>query len=241
MKTLISLLLFAQMISTGNHRKIFSSAPPSAPAWDTTVGHSCNPVFASPSSSYSCTITSTAGELALIGYAISGNNPLTSVTVDGVAATVAIDQLLAGSFGWQGSYYAANLTAGTHTVAVNYSAPVNVIALYVRQVTGASTTSPIDGTPTGAVFTVGSGANFACPSFTTTGSNDLIVAWGYTSSTGNVTAGSGYTLFPGAALVNGNSGGAWESQSGATAASYAPNFTNGNGGHQGCIGFGVKA
>lgn len=177
----------------------------------------------------------------LIGYSIASNNALSSVLVDGSPATVIIDQALAGGFGFQGVYYAANLTAGSHTIAINYASPVPTIAFYVRQVLGASTTAPLDGTPTGAVFTVASGASFACPAFTTTGSNDLVIAWGFTSSTTNVTAGSGYTLFPGVALTNGNSGGAWESQANAAAGSYAPSFTNGNGGHQGCIGFGVKA
>lgn len=240
--TLLSILMLLQMAISPGRGSGANAVPPAAtpPAWDTTAGHSCNPVFTTSTDHYTCTVTSNAGELILVGYSIASNQALVNVTVDGVVATTVIEQALAGSFGYQGAYYAKNMTAGSHTVSVNYTVPSGLIALYVRQVTGASITSPIDGTPTGAVFTVGSGANFACPSFTTSSANDLIVAWGMSSSTVNVTAGNGYTLFPGATLNNGNSGSAWESQANAAAGSYAPNFINGNGGHQGCIGFGVK-
>lgn len=237
---ILPLILILAQFMVPSHTGALANAPSiSAPSWDTTSGHSCNPVFTGSTTSYTCTLTASAGEPVFIGYFITANNALTSVTVDGSAASVAINQALAGSFGYQGLYYAANLTAGSHTIAINYSAPVTPIAMYARTVTGAAT-SPIDGTPTGAVFTVGTGANFACPSMTTTQSNDFIIAWGMSSSTTNISAGSGYTLDAGANLNNGNSGGAYESQTGVTAGSYAPNFTNANGGHQGCIALAVR-
>jgi len=214
-------------------------AAPSTPSWDATSGTSCNPVFTSNLSSYTCTLTNiTAGETILIGYFISANSALTSVTVDGVAATTLVNQALAGSFGYQGVFYVKNATAGSHTVAVNYSVPVAPIALFVRSVLGANATTPIDGT-SNAAFTVGSGVAFSCGNLTTT-ATDLVVAWGMTSGATNITAGSGYTLYAGSALNSGNSGGAWESQV-LSAGTYNPGFTNGAGGHQGCIGFGVKS
>lgn len=243
MTTLITLLLILQMAISPGRGTGALAIPPTVtpPSWDTTAGHSCNPVITTSTNPYTCTLTTSAGELMVISYFLSTNVPIFSVTVDGTPATVIVNQALAGSFGWQGTYYLANTTAGSHTVALTFSVMTSPPAFYVRTITGANTSSPIDGTPTGAVFTVGSGANFACPSFTTTSSNDLIVAWGMSSSTTNVSAGSGYTLFAGATLNSGNSGGAYESQSNAAAGNYAPNFANGNGMHQGCIGFGVKS
>lgn len=244
-KILMAMMLFAQvvsaqMISMGNHRKIFPASGGTAPTWDTTSGNSCNPVFTTTSTSYSCTLNASAGEMIVVSYFVYGAYTPSSVTVDGASTTGIRQQTLAGSFGTQGAYYLANATAGSHTATVNFASSTGSLpALYVATILGADTVSPIDGTPTGAVFTVASGANFACPSFTTTQTNDLIVAWGMNSGATNVTAGSGYTLHAGVA-ISGGSGGAYETQTGVTAGAYAPNFANGNGGHQGCIGFAVK-
>lgn len=236
MKTLIGLLLFAQMISTGNHRKIFTPSGGTAPVWDTTSGASCNPTTGS-SMTFTCTVTTSAG-LIVVGYAMTTNTAYTSVTVDGVAPTTIANQALTGSFGFQGLYY-TQVTAGSHVILFTFPAIINAVALYVRPILGANATSPLDGT-SNSVSVVGSGVSFSCGSFTTTSATDLVVAWGFSSSTVNVSAGSGYTLYAGATLSTGNSGGAYESLTSSSTGSFNPAFTNGNGGHQGCIAAAFK-
>lgn len=236
-KLLLSLFLFQFTIPFHTGAPV-SPPPVGAPAWDTNSASLCNPSFPNPSNTFSCTITTGASELVLFGYT-SGNVVYSSVTIDGVTPTTIVNQALAGSFGYQGLFY-QYVSSGSHTITLNYGTNVTPPSFYARSITGANASSPIDGVSS-AVFTVGTGVSFSCPAFTTTGANDLIVAFGSTSSTTNLTAGSGYTLYPGVTTASGNYGGSYESLSSTSAGSYSPSFINGNGGHQGCIGFGVKS
>lgn len=89
------------------------------------------------------------------------------------------------------AYYVKNATAGTHTMTVTLAAGSSFPSCIIAEYSGASTTSPIDGTPNG---TVGTGVTMDCSGYATAASNaGVITIFGAADNTAYGTGGNSFT------------------------------------------------
>jgi hypothetical protein len=190
----------------GPHRKIF----PSAPTGIAYTGiHADN--GGSGVSSIAATVTGVPAGATIL-FAVAGATAPTSTT-DSAGTTTQIGTNQTWNAGGEGAsiWYVPNASSGSHTITANWGGLTNFTRLQVLVFTGANAASPID---TNHAFAIGSGIALSSGSFTTTTSNEMLVAFINTSPSTTLTAGSppAFTIVQAAI-------------SGSTAAEYAPAST----------------
>jgi hypothetical protein len=149
-----------------------------------------------------CSITTYAGELLIIDPAWYSTAAITSVTDSGGAtASLVATQALTSGGGYISYYVMPNLSAGTHTISVTWTATPSYPGTVAMGYLGVNTTSPVDtyvsavGGPSTAVS---SGA------LTTTAANEGLYGGFLIDNAPNITQGTpafnfplGLTIYPG--------------------------------------------
>lgn len=140
------------------------------------VQHKTN--TATSGSTVAVTVTAlTGGNLVIVGIGGSLSESVSTVG-DGGNTYVQVTSAKATEAGgrWTDIYYAVNITGGSTTVTVTYSATSAARkAAEVWEVSGAATSNPLDGNGVGTTG-VGAGGIYTGPSITTTQANTFIAA-----------------------------------------------------------------
>jgi hypothetical protein len=153
-------------------QNVISNTGPTSPTYET----GCAVTVASGGTS-TCTFTLVGGEGVGIWQEWGGTS--TTTVVDSAVGNTVVGALSGGPIVFNTSVHAnllyiQNATAGAHTLSVNFT-PTNAAYQIAAVVySGASTTSLIDGTPTGMAFTNATNP-FTCPAITTTQTNGVII------------------------------------------------------------------
>lgn len=147
--------------------------------------------------STSSTLNIGTGQLIAVECYVYGN----SVPVTTISDTNSTNTFTISPEGWAAgfnanaiSFYAKNTVAkSSDTFTCNFATGQQFVGIMVNQITGASTSSPLD---THAIAT-GSGSPMTSGSFTTSSANELIIAAGCTDNNGS-------TFTPGANFILNN-------------------------------------
>jgi hypothetical protein len=190
----IASVLFLQGIGgishAGGKANIGGSAPLPPPLHVNTCANAVNTVF-----SLTCNMSGVAvGDfLAVFVMWYAADSPTGFTDTNGTL----IPALSSHPVVWDGGarsvdlYYEQNVNGGTHNFSIAFSTQ-RLIAIAIEEYSGASTSAPIDGTPTSIV--IASNTNpFSCNPVTTTHDNDTIFGAGGIT-VGTITAGAGYTM-----------------------------------------------
>lgn len=160
------------------------------------TGQTCDNASGS-GTTLTCTITVSAGNLLIICE--SGDYTPTNVMAGAATAT-----LVKSAGAWYSGRIAAcwdvpNVAAGSTLVSVNYPSSTAHNLLKAIEISGASTSSPIDVSNSGIV----AGTTLSSGNVTTTAANELAIGFVVMAgSAPTLTAGTGYTLILGSTSLN---------------------------------------
>lgn len=164
----------------------------SGPTHVQTVSH-----LGSSGTTVAVSITATTGNLLAVEFNSTGSNAITlSSCSDGTNTYTVVDNVTGSpmSATSAGDAYAKSITGGTLTVTCTISG-TTIPIIFVAEISGASTTAPLDGHACNGQNSVGTGTDAVTVGPITTTATDLIWA---TTADGNqgatINAGTGYTL-----------------------------------------------
>lgn len=127
-------------------------------------------------------------------WAAGATGDLTSVTVDGVGATIVRRISFSGRI--MATFYLQNVNAGTGVVTANFSPNITLGTIYAHEVSGADTTAPLDNETGQGQSSVGTGANAVTSGAVVTSNNGCYIYGGSLPTTAAMTytAGTGFVI-----------------------------------------------
>jgi hypothetical protein len=137
-------------------------------------------------------ITLTAGRLLVVTVVGWGTGPpvVTNIQLDGTTALTAAGGLGAVGDVWAYQRYLPNVPSGSHGVTVTYDMLASWDSIFLTEISGAATTSPLDGT---CATASGNSATPASGNVSGVATSFYIGGFGI-GNAGGVTAGSGKTI-----------------------------------------------
>jgi hypothetical protein len=148
--------------------------------------------FSSGTTLTSGSFTTSAGDLLIAAIAYYDAQTITSVKLDdAIDFTLNISQTHGSDNAIRGHIYSVpNVSSGSHTVTVTWSSAALFKMLFVTEVSGAATTTPVDGA---GVSDYGNGTSCSSGSYVAAGTS-FWYGFAVAPNAGSFTAGTGWTI-----------------------------------------------